>query len=215
MKYNTPILLMVTGFIVFLFSNCDTKPSIELEAKYEQARLYYNQRLLGKAEKILREVLQKKPSFIQAQLMLGRLYFYEQRFKLAETVFLEANNLDESNLTAKYYLALAYVQNTKRQTEALRLLNLITDKNQNFLQAWQLKGQIYEHRGDLRNAIQSYRRAILESRIIEISHRKLGNLYQKVEIQDKARMYLKSAECFTQTPDEPVKDFNHEKITLK
>ena len=204
------IIIVIWGAIpggIIPFASCGGPSQATLE-KFRQAMKLYNNQQIKRAENLFREVLFEDGDFVDAHLMLGRLYFYKNNNQLAEIALLEAARLDEANLTARYYLARLYYLDFRRHPEALELLNYILKKNSGFTQAWRLKGAIYEKRGDTRRAISAYQYAIIESKKIARVHRRLSRLYSRAQLPTKSKTSLQTARCLSAGDAQLRLDFN-------
>ena len=189
--------ILILGLFAPALSGCGGEPSPEVQANFREAMKFYNARRMGKAESLFREVLIADGDFVEAHLMLGRLYYYENKFELAEIAFREAANLDAANLTSRYYLARIYSLKSSRHHEALAQLEYILEKNSEFIQAWRLRGEIHQRRGDLRQAIAAYNFAVNESKKMTLVHRKLARLYGEAQMTEKSQAAEGIARCLS------------------
>ena len=135
--------------------------------------------------------------------MLGRLYFYQNRNELAEIAFNEVANLDQANITSRYYLAMIYAKDKNHHSKALQLLDYILAKNSEFIQARQLKGKIYEKRGDLKTALSLYNHANYELKKASELYIRMAAIYSGARLREKTNAALNRANCMAADDKKP------------
>ena len=104
-----------------------------------------------------------------------------------------SQNLSSENKKAlKYYTEAAQMMKRVQYPESIEPLKKALDRDQNFIEAWQLLGLCYSKTGQLEEAILAHESAIKfggQSKRIPISYYALADLYFQVEEHEKAIQY--------------------------
>lgn len=100
----------------------------EDKIQYKIADLFHQTEKPNEAIKILKELLQKKPEWQEASLLLGDIYQEQERFKEAVSIYLDAIQYHPENYDLYYNLGMVYTrlndfQNAKEYYEKAAELN--------------------------------------------------------------------------------------------
>lgn len=190
-----PFVIVV--LLIILIGNgvgCGKKDP-RLEKKFVRAMALYNRQETKTAFKLFEEILEEEPGNINARFMKGKVLYYHSEIEKARVEFETVLNEDESHTGARFYLA--GIQSLKKETqdEALKNLDRLLARSGDHIEAWHLKGVIHEKRKELDKAIPAYRAAVFLAQKAAYSRIRLGALYARAGMKEKAESEFRGAAC--------------------
>ena len=177
----------------FLAQGCG-ESDVVVQSRLAQAHKLYSQRKTDQALRAYKEILADNPEQSGARVMMGKLIYYQRKFKAAEKEFAQAYESDPTNLNALFWLAKAQSLIPGKEGEALKNITRVLDKDDGRIEAWHLKGLLQEARKDLKGALASYRYAVSQGRKLALVHIQLGILYRKARLPEAAEREFRTAE---------------------
>ena len=141
----------------------------------------------------LEQILEQDPEFTNARIMLGKIHYFQKDFSAAVREFKQAHGTDPRSDNALFWLAKAQSLQEDTREAALRNLDLLLEHNSAHLEAWRIKGELHERRGEIREAIVAYSMAVSQSGEIARSAVRLGALYLQAGLDKKAEEHFAQA----------------------
>lgn len=181
-------------------------PSYDPATEYQTALSALNAGDITEAATAADRLEAADPEYPGALLLLGRIRSRQNQFDLAEDHFIAAVNQDPANLDARYWLAETIARDESRSDEALIVLNDLLAKGGGHAPALLLKGLIHEKRDELPEAFETYRRAEREANTLAVIFDRLGDLYTRAKLPEKAEPEYRRARVLAgeNHPDLPI-----------
>lgn len=181
--------------VLWLFSaGCGGSPDEEIIQKdYVQALHYYQSQDFDQSQALLTAILEKDPAFLNALLLKGKVYFYQKKYDLASNMFLKVLSESPHHVSAKLWQAKALYAKSGNTKEVSALLDEILAIDSDNIEAWYLKGLIYERAGDMENAVAAYRAALNQSGKLGLVHLRMADLYKEADLENQAAKHLSIA----------------------
>ncbi len=141
-----------------------------------------------------KKIIDKNPDNADAFNFIGIIHSEQGNYKLAKENFLVAANSKTYSNPENAFLNLAMLEmKQKRSDKALRYIEKGLIKNPEFVQLYNLRGNIYENKGFYKKAVSNYERALQLSRVKDISIKiNVARGYIKMGQSDKALSLLEN-----------------------
>ncbi len=192
-------IFLLIGLVLAAGIGCASRHSAEEAGKraiihYDMATAAYERGDLIPALGATFEALELEPKFLEAQNLLGLIYFRQQKYQQAEEAFKAASALDGrrsevwNNLGTLYY-------DQKRYSEALAAFDKALE-NPLYLypeRVYNNRGLVFEAMGRREEAVGAFRKAIEYGRGIYLPSQNLGRLYFKEGEIDRAESLMQEA----------------------
>lgn len=154
-------------------------------ATYRQALAHFNRQEFTEAQAFAIKVR----SLPQARLLLAKIAYFSGDYQTALREFQKLTT-EQQNSAALLGLAKAHLALQQSQ-EALNVINRLLDIAPDSFEAWLLKGTIHEINNQIPEAFEAYKMAARFSQRVGFAHGKLGRLYQKASLNEKAEYHLR------------------------
>ncbi len=174
--------------VLVLFSCSGQKIGPEEDKKetflFNKAIIFYLRRDFNSAEKGFLEIVQKYPSYTPAYIMLGKSYFFMNRFGEAEKYFKQS--IDKSpNVDSYIWLSKIAIANTN-MNQCLEYLNKALQLDMSSPLTHYELGKYYRMAGQYDKAIYNLNYAISYEDIYPEMKSELASLYMDLGAKDKA-----------------------------
>lgn len=188
MKTNLLTIFIISVCIL----GCSKTPDEKLVEKYNKAKILYQQNRIDEALELFESIV-GTPGLSNAAVMAGKIYYFKNNYKKAEEMFVDALSSEKRNIDAMYWLAVVKRKNNANKKDVLELLDNITDLDSSNIDARLEKASIYEEDGKTDKAIKECTLASIESSKLGLVHFKLGLIYYKAELKEKAEQEFMKA----------------------
>jgi arylsulfatase A-like enzyme/Tfp pilus assembly protein PilF len=173
----------------------DPKDRIELYNEIKIAQFLVTEDKMEKAEKKIKDVLNKDPSVLEARYILGNIYSKQEKYDEAIEEYKKALEVDPEYYESIFGIALAYKKSGKYDEAIVgfkRLIDIDPKDTKPFLHL----GNIYEAQGELDEAMRYLKSAVTIDPEAPIFHNNLGAVYLKREMLDEAENEITTALSF-------------------
>lgn len=170
----------------------DPKDKIELYNEIKLAQFLVTEEKMDKAEKKIRDVLNKDPSVLEARYILGNIYSKQKKYDEAVEEYKKALEVDPDYYEAIFGLALAYKREGKHDEAIIgfkRMIDIDPRDTKPFLHL----GDIYAEKDQIDEAMRYLKTASANDPEAPVFHNKLGALYLKKKMYDMAEREIKTA----------------------
>ncbi|NOX53390.1 MAG: tetratricopeptide repeat protein [Planctomycetes bacterium] len=135
-----------------------------------------------------------RPEFVsdRSYVQTGRWNFHDGDFELAICAFRKALEINPSNIEARVNLGAALLAVGRVDEAERELLRVLTHVPDNAEALW-FRGKIFEKRGDVSRALQTYRRALEIDPQHAGAHQSIGRLLLQTGAVSEGRKYLLEA----------------------
>ena len=166
----------------------DLKPE-SADYKYELARLYFDALKYENAAQLLINIIVNKPQYVNAYVLISKIYVKMHDFKNVVTMAEKAIELDLNNEEAFYLKALGYT-GLGNIDKAIETCKMLLAYNPHKVEVYALLGACYTEKNDYETAINYYNEAvILDSKNAEY-FLNLAILYNKLNNKKEELRYL-------------------------
>lgn len=170
----------------------DPKDKIELYNEIKLAQFLVTEEKMDRAEKKIKDVLNKDPSVLEARYILGNIYFRQKKYDDAVEEYKKALEVDPDYYEAIFGLALAYKREGKHDDAIIgfkRMIDIDPRDTKPFLHL----GDIYAEKDQIDEAMEYLKTASANDPEAPVFHNKLGALYLKKKMYDMAEKEIKTA----------------------
>lgn len=174
--------------------------------KLEEANRAFFVKDAAKAKRACEEALQLDSDNAGAQVLLGKLYYYDRNYKKAESLFSEAYLADQGNVNAGFWLAKTRALKPESRKEALDLVNHLAARAQTSLDLMLLKAQLHKERQELPESVESLRAVTREQEKIATAYDRIAEFYRTAKLNDSAAAASARAKLLRSIPvaEEPA-----------
>ena len=170
----------------------DPKDRIELYNEIKIAQFLVTEDKMEKAEKKIKDVLNKDPSVLEARYILGNIYSKQKKYVEAIEEYKKALEVDPEYYESIFGIALAYKKSGKYDEAIVGFKRLIDIDPKDTKPLLHL-GDIYEVQGELDKAMRYLKSAVTIDPEAPVFHNNLGAVYLKREMLDEAENEIKTA----------------------
>jgi tetratricopeptide (TPR) repeat protein len=178
MKTLFIIILPALAFII----SC-SKPS-DGELILKKAHSHYLNGDFAKAEKEALDSLKENSKLKEAEVLLARIYFKNNRDVEFKKIIKSILENDQSDINALKLNSLWLIKQ-KKYDDARENLNRILAISEDDLSALYLSGSICRINGDLNGAIKYYTQALKSYVHLKNIHSSLGEIYAKLDLKNR------------------------------
>ncbi|MCP5483395.1 MAG: tetratricopeptide repeat protein [Spirochaetales bacterium] len=190
----------LVGCLVFITAAC-SEPDAEALARYENALQLFNRQNYNAARPILEGVLDEYPGFINARVMLGKIYYYNNDHASAERFFEEAYSEDPYNLNTLLWLSKTQRLIEGKQDEALENINEVVRRDSGNIEAWYIKGLLHQDRGENDQAMAAFSAGAAYGQKLALIHMRLAEIYARARLQEDASTQMLIANALARSPE--------------
>jgi len=170
----------------------DPKDRIELYNEIKVAQFLVTEEKMDKAEKKIKNILNKDPSVLEARYILGNIYSKQKKYDEAIEEYKKALEVDPEYYESIFGIALAYKKSGKYDEAIVGFKRLIDIDPKDTKPLLHL-GDIYEVQGELDKAMRYLKSAVTIDPEAPVFHNNLGAVYLKREMLDEAENEIKTA----------------------
>ena len=204
LKRARGVVLSSSIFLIILASLTSCRNPVKKEealSDYLKGKSHYAKGELRPAETLLRDASKKDPRLFQADFLLGKTLFFQEKGEEAGEIFRELIKTHPAYREAETWLVRIDIQEGRLEEAEERLKRLLSyDSNDPGL--LYLMAQIYLTRDDLKNAIDFLRKAALFGEEMSKIHLDLGRIYYQFQMEEKALEELNI--CLHLLPEESL-----------
>lgn len=171
---------------------CGPDPA-EVTRKYSEAQRLYAKGDRDAATGALNAVLELVPDHAGAHIMLGKLDYLAGDAKAAGEHFAAVQDAHPENVDSQLWMARVRSHKDQDLPGALAMLDAVLAVDGGNPEAWYLKGNLHERRGDLQEAMAAYRYGLESRKFLARMYLRLATIYARAELKTEARRYLEDA----------------------
>jgi tetratricopeptide (TPR) repeat protein len=173
----------------------DPKDRIELYNEIKIAQFLVTEDKMEKAEKKIKDVLNKDPSVLEARYILGNIYSKQKKYVEAIEEYKKALEVDPEYYESIFGIALAYKKSGKYDEAIVGFKRLIDIDPKDTKPLLHLGG-IYEEQGELDEAMRYLKSAVSIDPEAPVFRNYLGAVYLKKKMYDLAEKEIIAALSF-------------------
>lgn len=189
-KFITTSKSIVFGFITILLFALNCGPSErEIESLYQKGTSLFIANKRDEALKVFRELYKEDAEYKDVKFVLGKLLYYNRKFKEAEEIFQEMSNDDSANYNALGWLIKTQFAGAPLKKELSDNLQKYLSKDSENIDILFISARILEETGKPDQAILAYQKIISQTQLIAFAHNQLKNIYSKAKLEKKASFH--------------------------
>jgi len=193
--------------LVLLIPGCKNSDSIN--HLYSRGVKEYQEKKFEEAEKSFKSVLVSDDDFLNAYLMLAKIYYYNRDYNHSSEVLGELIKRDPDHAGALYWMARTLVMSDREKSEeAVNLLKKVLETDSSHIPARLLLSLLYEKSGNHREAIQGYMRVLSEEENLVSARGNLAILYMRLGLKERAKSEIDKAVKIAEITGHGVKNIN-------
>ncbi|PJZ78147.1 tetratricopeptide repeat protein [Leptospira neocaledonica] len=187
---NVKIILIflsipIAIFVIFIFWYY-TK-SVKLNGLYQEALSAYSVKNLDKSKSLLLQIYESDSDFKDVSFLLGKIEYFSKNFDQSTTYFKTC--ADNGKLNCKLWVLKSLIHSGKDYDLSEKILNQLAEDGFENPELDQFRGILYERKGKLDLALESYNRSISFTSTILPSLARLEAIYKKAGFPAKAQRY--------------------------
>jgi predicted Zn-dependent protease len=157
----------------------------EALASYVKAKGAYQGGDLAGAETVLAPLVSRGKVFPQAEILLGKVYYFQDRLPESEALFRRLLSRSPRHNEAEIWLVRTSLQQGKRGEAQARLEELLS-RDPGDPRLLSLLGTILQEDGDVKGALELYQRASVFGEELAKVHLESARLYYQFDLPEKA-----------------------------
>jgi len=153
-----------------------SKESEKLSDEYKQALALFQSKQLPEASQAFRRLYEENPDYLLVRLMLAKSYFLSNKLKEALSLFEEDFAENPKRLESAVWMYRTRFVMGEDLGEVAKGLDEVISNDSNDVEAWILRGRIYEVLGRKDLAIESYRNVVKHEERLGLAYFRLSEL---------------------------------------
>lgn len=190
------IISLIIGFIIF-FNNKKNKLSEESIKMYQEANKFYLERKLDLSIEVLKKLIKKNRSFVNAHFMLGKAYFFKGEQKEARKTWENILRLNPNHIDTLIWLGILYTYDKESMPEAIDYFNRVLRLDSLNLLANYNLAKIFFNQKEYKKSLYYFNNAIENEYHLAEVHIDLANIYIELDLGSRAITELKKAKNLT------------------
>ncbi|MCE9598405.1 MAG: hypothetical protein K8S54_10595 [Spirochaetia bacterium] len=174
---------------VLAISSCGSNKT-EVEKKFAEANKLFEGQNTPQALKLYREIVETDPQHTGAQVMVGRILYYDRKFVEAEKLLAQTTSKHSDSIDALFWLARVQSVIPGKKEEAMKNLETLLQRDGSRVDALVLKGMLHEEKKEVSQAIVAYRAATQTEQEIGQAYFRLASIYSAAGLDDMKRKAL-------------------------
>ncbi|MGJ4787380.1 tetratricopeptide repeat protein [Leptospira koniambonensis] len=158
-----------------------------LNTVYQEAISAYSVKNLDKSKSLLLQIYESNSDFKNVSFLLGKIEYFSKNFDQSTDYF--KNCADNGKLNCKLWILKSLIHSGKDYDLSEKVLNQLAEEGFENPELDQFRGILYERKGKLDLALESYNRSISYTSAILPSLARMEAIYKKAGFQDKAERY--------------------------
>ncbi|EPG75353.1 tetratricopeptide repeat protein [Leptospira fainei serovar Hurstbridge str. BUT 6] len=143
---------------------------------YKQALAQFQSKHLNESKSSFERLYKDNPDYLLVRLMLAKTYFFSNNLKVAAKLFEEDYSKNPARIESAIWMyRTKYILGEDPKAIVMGLDKIIIEDPNN-IEAWILRGRIYEKLGQLDYAIESYRNVVKNDERLGFAHFRLSEL---------------------------------------
>ncbi|TGK43534.1 tetratricopeptide repeat protein [Leptospira andrefontaineae] len=160
-----------------------------MDKKYKQGLDLFLLNKRQEALKVFREIYSEDPNYKEIRLLIGKLLYYDRKFKESETIFKEAFEEDETNWNALNWIIKSQFASRPLSKEIVDNLHLYLSKESENPEVLFISGRLLEESQKTDQAIATYERIVSHRFKLALAHERLAEIYEKAKLGKKAEFH--------------------------
>lgn len=175
--------------LLILAVSCGGKKA-DLDKKFAEANRLFEAQNTPQALKLYQEIAEADKEHTGAQVMIGRIFYYDRKFGEAEKVLAQTVSRQSESIDALFWLARVQSVIPARKEEAMKNLEILLQRDGSRVDALVLKGMLHEEKKEVSQAIVAYRAATQTEQEVGQAYFRLANIYNAAGLDDMKRKAL-------------------------
>lgn len=193
--------------LIVICAGCGSRESVpEL---YNKGEIQYLNKNLGEAERIFTEVLKLDDDFLNAYLMLAKIYYFNKEYNraLENTDSILKRDIDHTG--ALYWKGRTLIISGKDdKEESVRILRQVLEIDSHHIPARLLLALVYEKNRKYKEALHEYITAMEEEENLISARGNMAVLYRRLGLKDRAIQEINRASKIAEITGRDVKSLN-------
>ncbi len=154
----------------------------------------FHEKKFDESEKLFRTVIDKNDEFLNAYLMLAKIYYYNRDYSNSVNFIDEIIKRDPDHVGALYWKARILVMADRdRNDEPVKLLKKVLETDSSHIPARILLSLLYDKNGNYREAIHEYVTVLGEEEDLISARGNLAILYMRLGMKERAKSEIDKA----------------------
>lgn len=187
--YCKLVKLLATCSIIFIFLQCSNEQ--ELQKAYSLGKFAYESKKFQEAKKQFNIVYEEDPNFQNVRIHLGKIYFFTDDSAKAYRMFEEEYKSNDNSINAQLWMVKSGLRIDKDADSLLIILEKILEIDDSNVEAWFLRGLLFEKKGKIDKAIECYLQVKLYETQLIMADIQLAKIYKKAGL-DRSFIELKN-----------------------
>ncbi|EIE02674.1 tetratricopeptide repeat protein [Leptospira licerasiae] len=187
---NLKIIIIFSSVLIAIFGIFLSWHFIKLarlNTVYQEAISAYSVKNLDKSKSLLLQIYESDSNFKDVSFLLGKIEYFSKNFNQSIDYF--KNCADNGKLNCKLWILKSLIHSGKDYDLSEKILNQLSDDGFENPELDQFRGILYERKGKLDLALESYNRSISYTSAILPSLARMEAIYKKAGFSDKAQRY--------------------------
>ena len=168
--------------------------SVNVSDLYIRGVKEYQEKRFEDAEKSFRGVIDADDDFLNAYLMLAKIYYYNRDYSRALESVDEILERDGDHAGALYWKARCIVMSNREKTdEPVELLKRVLETDSGHIPARLLLSLLYEKQGSYKEALHEYITVLGEEENLISARGNLAILYMRLGLKERAKSEIDKA----------------------
>lgn len=200
MKKIVIILMFITG--------CNKGGDVS--GLYSEGSRAFQEKHFEQAESTFKSVIEADDDFLNAYLMLAKIYYYKKDYNNSILVLEELIKRDRDHAGALYWKARALVMSDQEKTdESIGLLKRVLESDSSHIPARLLLAILYEKKGNHREAIHEYITILGEEDNLLSARGNLAILYMRLGLKERGKSEIEKAARIAEITGSGIKNINY------
>jgi len=170
----------------------------------------YQEKQFEQAESTFKSVIEADDDFLNAYLMLAKIYYYKKDYNNSILVLEELIKRDRDHAGALYWKARALVMSNQEKTdESIGLLKRVLESDSSHIPARLLLAILYEKKGNHREAIHEYITILGEEDNLLSARGNLAILYMRLGLKERGKSEIEKAVRIAEITGSGIKNINY------
>jgi len=203
------------SIIILLFITCCSSEEKVSELYREGVRAYHEKKF-DEAERFFQSVIEQDDGFLNAYLMLGKIYYYNRDFEKSLDVLEKVIERDSNHTGALYWKSRVIVMLDQNITdEPINLLKKVLETDSSHIPARLLLALLYEKKSLYKEALHQYVTIIDEEENLINARGNLAILYMRLGLTGRAKIEIGKAFKICEIAECNTEKVNHIKREIE
>lgn len=181
-------------FIIMLLFITGCADGVDLSEVYSEGSAAFNEKKFDVAEKLFTSVIKQDKEFLNAYLMLAKIYYYNRDYKKSIDSLEEIIERDPDHSAALYWKSRSLVMSDNNCIdEPVSLLKKVIETDSSHTPARLLLALLYEKKGAYKEALHEYAVILNEEENIVNARGNLAILYSRLGLSGRAKSEIEKA----------------------